>query len=138
LRFGGFLFCGAYSVKRAQRKKAVAAGRATIGREVCQPEKWCVPAVYYVARHSFDIEVTAHRAVDVMHEGDRDRPRIESNLASEAAPRTQPERTENAILETTALRTSAAPTMTGRTEQDVLLFLWLDGTEYAKREVVAR
>ena len=122
MRFGGFLFCCANAVEGAQGKETVAAGRATIGREVRQAEQWSVPAFNYIARYSFDIEVAAPLAMNVTHEEDGDLPRIESNPASEAPPRTQPKRAENAILETTALGTIAAPAVTRRTEQGLLLF----------------
>ena len=90
LRFGGFLFCCAHAVKGAQGKETVAAGRATIRWEVRHAEKRCVPTLYKVPGHSFDIEVAAHIAVDVVHKGDRDRPRVESNPTGETPPRPQP------------------------------------------------
>jgi hypothetical protein len=138
LRFGGFPFCCPNAVEGAQRKETVAAGRATIGWKVRQTEKRRVPILYQVSGHSFDVEIAAHLAVDVTHKGDWDRPRVESYPASDAPPGAQPKRAENAILETMALGTIAAPTMTSRTEQGLLLFLLRDRTEYAMCEVVAR
>jgi hypothetical protein len=100
---------------RQQAEEFLAAWVAAIGRKTkkaLQDYEGALRDAF--AGHVLKIEITATRAVNVMHKGNGNSPGVEPKLAGLASPRTQANQRAEKISYATAMRTKAIATPASR------------------------